>query len=191
MVKILETKKPAVRLVFLSRNKMFENGRPRAATRNLLPEHDFIELFQKSTYRVFEICAPLYAKGHSLKEIAKLTGIPYTSIQSQLVQNGVPLRNNRSVSNLEALRQGIRSGAPPVYGFRFIAGCLEKDPIEYPILLAIHQQWRSGQSATTIMHFLNGKKLKTRNQKIWKRTTVLNIINRFESGSFIPEQEKK
>jgi hypothetical protein len=163
-----------------------EVGRPRASTRNLLREHDLIELFQKSSYRVFEICAPLYAKGHSLKEIAKLTGIPYTSIQSQFVQNGVTLRNNRSGSNLEALRQGIRSGAPPVYGFRVIAARLEKDPIEYPILLAIHQQWRSGQSATTIMHFLNNKKLKTRNQKAWKRTTVLNIINRFESGSFIP-----
>jgi hypothetical protein len=102
----------------------------------------------------------------------------------------VTLRPNRHVTTSEALRQRKKSGAPPAYGYRCISGVLEKDAREYPVLLMIYQQWRSGQSATSITHYLNARSLKTRNQKVWKRTTVLNIIERFENGSLIPEQEQ-
>ena len=164
-------------------------GRPCPATRNQIVEHDFIELFQDSTSRIFEICAPLYVKGHSLKEIARTTGFPYTTIQSQLVQNGVTLRPKSSVGTTKALRHGFKSGAPPPFGYRYIASRLEKDTNEYPILIVICRQWQSKKSATVITHYLNRIGYKTRNQKIWKRTTVLNIIERFENGNFIPEEE--
>lgn len=145
--------------------------------------HDFIELFQKSKHRIFHIIQPLYSEGHSIRDIAKLTGIPATTINTVLKKNGVHLRSNRSATIKEIFQHKFRSSTPPPFGFTYIGGELEKDTREYPTLLIIHQQWRLGHTATAITHHLNRLKIKTRMQKSWSRNAIIKIIKRFEDGT--------
>ncbi len=77
---------------------IFENGRPGSGTCNLTPDHNFIGLIQNSKHRIFSIAAPLCRQGHSLNEISAMTGIPCTTLNSELKKNKVQLRTNRSVS---------------------------------------------------------------------------------------------
>lgn len=154
-------------------------------TCNYYFSHDFIELFQEDVSRIFDICSPLYEQGHSLKEISKMTGFPYTSIRDQLFKGGVTLRPNKSVSASEILRHKFKNSSPPPFGYYYLEDQLQKDPKEFPTLQAIWKQWQLGQSATAIMKYLNAKKLKTRNQKEWKRETLLNILERFENKSIV------
>jgi len=132
-----------------------------------------------------EICEPLYQSGYSLSEICAMTGFPQSTIRDQLVRAGVTLRAAKSVTFSKDLRQSFKNSASPPFGFVYLEGRLQKDAKEFPVLQIIWQQWRQGRSATDITHFLNGKKLKTRNHKEWKRTTVLNILERFENKTTV------
>lgn len=160
-------------------------GRPKPKTCKSQDYHDFIELFQKSKRRVFPVIAPLYSEGHSIRNIAKLTGIPATTINTILKKNGVHLRSNRSATVKELFQQKFRSSTPPPYGFTYIGAKLEKDTKEYPTLLIIYQQWQLGHTATAIAHHLNRLKVKTRMQKTWSRNAIIKIIKRFEDGTII------
>ncbi|MCK6597638.1 MAG: recombinase family protein [Bdellovibrionaceae bacterium] len=90
------------------------------------------------------------------------------------------LRPNKSVSAEQISRQNFKSSTPPPFGYMYLEGRLQKNPKEFPTLQIIWQQWKLGQTASTITKYLNSKKLKTRNLKEWKRQTVLNILERFE-----------
>lgn len=147
--------------------------------------HDFIELFQDFISRIFEICSPLYTQGYSLEEVSKQTGFSQTTIRNHLIKGGVTLRPNKAVRSVQVLRQNFKSSTPPPYGYMYLEGKLQKDPKEFPTLQIIWQQWKLGQTATSITEYLNSKKIKTRNQKEWERTTVLNILKRFENKTII------
>jgi len=95
------------------------------------------------------------------------------------------LRPNKSVSADQVLRQSFKSSTPPPFGYLYLEGRLQKDLKEFPVLQIIWKQWKLGQSATAITDYLNKKKFKTRNNKEWKRTTVLNILERFENKSIV------
>lgn len=152
--------------------------------------HDFIELFQKSKHRVFSIVEPLYSEGHSLNDIVKMTGIPYSTINQVLRKNGVQMRPKGSVHSKQIFQQKIKSSTPPPFGFTYIGGQLEKDAKEYPTLLVIYQQWRLGQTASAIVRHMNHKGFKTRQRKLWSRTAICNIIKRFEDGTITLKKEK-
>lgn len=153
-------------------------GRPLPSSCNFLQQHDFTEYFEKSMENIFSQTAPLYLKGHSIKEISAMTGFPYTSIRDQLVKGGMTLRINKSVSSNEVLRQSFKNSAPPPFGYCYLDGALVKDPKEYPIFQIIEKQWRLGQSPSAIARLLNDRKLKTRKGNIWKQPTIFNIVQR-------------
>ena len=153
-----------------------------------MPDHDFIELFQNSKHRIFATAAPLYQGGHSLREISTMTGIPYTTLNSELKKNKVQLRPNKSVSPAVVFQQKFKSSTAPPYGFTYMGGRLEKDAREYSTLLVIHHHWQLGQSASAISHYLNSKKLKSRSQKAWSRNVILKIIERLENKTIVIER---
>jgi hypothetical protein len=146
-----------------------------------LQQHDFTEYFEESVENIFAQTAPLYLKGHSLKEISAMTGFPYTSIRDQLAKGGVILRINKSVSSNEVLRQSFKNSAPPPFGYYYLEGALVKDPKEFPTLQMIDQLRLRGNSPTAIANRLNDKKIKTRKGNIWKQPTVYNIIQRLNN----------
>lgn len=117
-----------------------------------------------------------------------MTGIPYTTLNTELKKNKVQLRTNKSVSPSVVFQQKFKSSTPPPYGFTYIGGQLEKDAREYSNLLIIHRQWQLGQSATAIAKHLNSKKIKSRNQKNWSRNVILNIIERLEKKIIVIER---
>ena len=55
--------------------------------------HDIIRFFQKTKERIFDICAPLYEAGCSLREIEEKTGLAKSSIREALNRRGLTLRN--------------------------------------------------------------------------------------------------
>jgi hypothetical protein len=146
-----------------------------------LQQHDFAKYFEKSVENIFAQTAPLYLKGHSLKEISAMTGYAYTTIRDQLVKGGVTLRINKSVSSNEVLRQSFKNSAPPPFGYYYLDGALVKDPKEYLALQMIDQLRLRGESPTAIANRLNDKKVKTRKGNIWKQPTVYNIIQRLNN----------
>lgn len=156
-------------------------GRPHPATCKFLQQHDFTEYFEETVENIFAQTAPLYQKGHSLKEISVMTGFPYTTIRDQLVKGGVTLRINKSVSSTEVLRQPFKNSAAPPFGYYYLDGGLVKDPKEYPTLQMIDQLRRRGKSPTAIANRLNDKKVKTRKGNVWKQPTVYNIIERLKN----------
>ena len=117
-----------------------------------------------------------------------MTGIPYTTLNTELKKNKVQLRPNKSVSPSIVFQQKFKSSTPPPYGFTYIGGHLEKDAREYPNLLIIHRQWQLGQSATAIANHLNSRKLKSRSQTTWSRNVILNIIERLENKTIVIER---
>lgn len=149
-------------------------------TCNFFYNHDFIRLFENSIARIFDVCAPLYLHGHSLKEISAMTGHPYSTLRSQLVDGGLTLRSNRSVSSNSILRQGFKNSAPPPYGYCYLDGSLQKDPREYPTLKIIKQQWQLGKNPTDIARYLNGRNTKPRKGRIWKQPTIYYIVQRLQ-----------
>ena len=154
-------------------------------TCNYYQQHDFVELFQEDISRIFDVCSPLYLQGYSLTEVSNLTGFAWTTIRDQLVKGGVTLRPKKSVNSSEVLRLKFKSSTPPPFGYVYLEGQLQKDQKEFPVLKIIWNQWRFGQSATNITHYLNDKKFKTRNHSEWKRTTVINILERFENKTIV------
>lgn len=155
-----------------------KNGSPLPTTCNFYYQHDFITLFQNSLAGIFAVCAPLYLQGRSLKEISALTGFPYSTLRSQLVQGGLTLRPNKSVSSSKVLRQSFKNSAPPPYGYCYLDGRLQKDPREYPVLQIIEQQRRQGKNPTSIARYLNARQFKPRKGAAWRQPTVYNIVQR-------------
>ena len=143
--------------------------------------HDHIDLLIKTHPRVFERCGPLYEKGMSLREIAKQTGIPKTSIKEALNAAGVALRNYSSGRYPLSKRATVQKPGRPPYGYGYLDGQLAIDPREYSVVKQILDLWQSGKTFNAIAAVLNKKKIKSRNQKKWTRSVVRGIVIRHEA----------
>ena len=159
---------------------MVVNGRHPLRTCNLSQVHDFIEIQVHLISQENPELKALYEQGHSIKEIAALMSLAYTSVHRQLVKQQVSFRANKSVKFLQNQRQTFKNSAPPPYGFCYLDGRLQKDPREYPILQIIEKQRQTGRTPTEIARYLDGKKFKTRHGKPWRQAHVFNIIQRLK-----------
>ncbi len=122
-----------------------------------------------------------YKEGYSIEEIAVRMNMPYSTVRTHLVNQGVTLRKNKSVSVSEMSRQTFKNSAPPPYGFCYFEGKIQKDPREFPILQTIEKQMEQGRTPTEIAKHLSSKKLKTRHGKKWQQAHVFNIVRRIKS----------
>ncbi len=142
--------------------------------------HDFIEIRVHTISQENLELKVLYEKGRSIKEIAALMNLAYSSVHRQLAKQKVTFRANKSVKVLDIQRQTFKNSAPPPYGFCYLDGRLQKDPREYPILQIIEKQRQIGQTPTEIARYLEGKGIKTRHGKSWRQAHVFNIIQRLK-----------
>jgi hypothetical protein len=89
--------------------------------------------FPSTKDRIFGICAPLYTKGMSLREIAKQIDLPRTTIKAALNAGGLPM-----CSATEANNSNSKSSRPMkagVFGYAYLEGRPVKDPQEYKVVL--------------------------------------------------------
>ena len=154
-------------------------GRGNTFVAKPLQHHGFIEVFSKTENGIFQKCAPLYEKGHSLKQIVRLTGYPYLSLRDALIEGGVKMRdcsNSADYDFKKAKKSGSVTNNPP-YGFVYFQGKLTPNPQEYEIGLLIKSWYEKGKNPNRIATMLNERRLRTRNNKAWYRNVVLNITN--------------
>jgi lambda repressor-like predicted transcriptional regulator len=104
---------------------------------------DTIMFFPTTKDRIFEICAPLYSQGMSLREIAKQIDLPRTTIKAALNAGGLPMRATTETekSELNGTRP-MKAGAVP-YGYAYLEGRPVKEPKEYKVVLQIQSLWIS------------------------------------------------
>lgn len=71
--------------------------------------HDFIELSPRTQSRIYEICAPLYEKGLSIRDIEERTGIPKSTVRESLTESGMQLRNplNGNTQKIDRLHLSV------------------------------------------------------------------------------------
>ena len=151
--------------------------------------HDHIELSIKTHDRIYEKCAPLYEKGMSLREIARQTGIPKTTIRETLNAKGMVLRNYvRGLNTSPSRTREQKPGRPP-YGYGYLNGKLMKDPREYSVVQQILLIWSSGKSFQAITTQLNNQGTVSRNRKKWTRCVVRSIILRHKLKTEKPGEE--
>ncbi len=141
--------------------------------------HDFIRYFTRDCNYIFNIAAPLYEKGHSLTEIAQMTGFGRTTIRNHLKKREMAMRPNKCVSATELLRRPFKSSTQSPYGYCYLDGKLEKHPKEYPILQIIEQQWKMGKLVSEIVRYLNTRGFKARIGRRWGYTSVKKVVQRF------------
>lgn len=122
----------------------------------------------------------MYEKGLSVSSISDQTGYALSTIHNCLKKGGLTLRSSTKGNKQDKHRQHFKKFGPPPYGFCYLEGHLEKDPREYFVLQIIRQQWTLKKSLVDIAAYLNGKKIKTRSQKIWRPPIISKIIKRFE-----------
>lgn len=161
--------------LFIGRNG---GGGARLSTpQSALPlPHDIIRFFPKSQERIFDVSAPLYEAGYTLREIESKTGFAKSSIRKALTDGGLTLRvgNRKPTTKVKRATQA----SPPVqrYGYARLEGQLVKDPQEYKNVLQILKLWQSGKSLTAIANHLNDRKIPPRRGKRWHHETVHQII---------------
>ncbi|RYZ77623.1 MAG: hypothetical protein EOP05_01165 [Proteobacteria bacterium] len=103
-----------------------------AATCNSDQVHDFIEFSTNEFNESLPCLNALYNGGRSLKEIAALSGFPFSTIRQKLELEGVTFRASKAVSANVLLRQSFKHNSPPPFGFYYLEGRLVKDAKEYP-----------------------------------------------------------
>lgn len=158
-----------------------KDGRHLPITCNAIQLHDFIEIKVHLISNENNEFKALYEQGHSIREISNLLGFPFATIQRHLVRMGVTLRPNKPVSFLGKQSHTFKSAAPPIYGFCYLEGRLQKDPREYPILQTIEKQRQLGRTPTEIARHLNSKGFKTRHGKLWTQAHVFNIVQKLKN----------
>ena len=88
---------------------------------------DTIMFFPTTKDRIFEICAPLYSQGMSLREIAKQIDLPRTTIKAALNAGGLPMRSATEANNNDSKSsRPMKAGAVP-YGYAYLEGQGESD----------------------------------------------------------------
>ncbi|MBI2027463.1 MAG: hypothetical protein HYS98_06650 [Deltaproteobacteria bacterium] len=140
--------------------------------------HDFIDVFIKSKTRIFGLCASLYEKGLSLREVAAHTRIPKTTIRETLIEMGMSLRNFSNGGHFKDFHTSPKRPGVTPYGYAWLEGKLVVDPREYKRVLEILQLWQSGKNYSAIVKHLNGQNLPTRFGKSWTQSVVRPIIGR-------------
>lgn len=142
--------------------------------------HDIINFIPTSKDNIYEICMPLYDKGCNLKQIAKLTGYPRTSIRSALLKHNVELRIfNHATLKVNQTPKNGNLGASP-YGYCYHNGRLNFDQREQRIVIAVYALWKKGMTLKAIKNHLHDKKIFTRFNKKWTQTLLEKIIKRHE-----------
>jgi len=141
---------------------------------------DTIMFFPTTKDRIFEICAPLYTQGMSLREIAKQIDLPRTTIKAALNAGGLPMRSATEANNNDSKgSRPMKAGALP-YGYAYLEGRPVKEPREYKVVLQIQNLWQSGKGYSAIASILNDQKLLTRGGKRWAKGILSRIIKRHE-----------
>ncbi len=142
---------------------------------------DTIIFFPTTKDRIFEICAPLYTQGMSLREIAKQIDLPRSTIKAALNAGGLPMRSATEANNNDSNgSRPMKAGAVP-YGYAYLEGRPVKDPKEYKVVLQIQNLWQSGKGCSAIASTLNDQKLLTRGGKRWAKGIISRIIKRNEN----------
>lgn len=142
--------------------------------------HDIIKFFPKTKDRIFDVCAPLYKAGCSLREIEEKTGFAKSSIREALNRRGLPLRN-ASKAKASNTKQPVRVRSPILpYGFAWLEGKLVKDPREYKTVLKVIGLWQAGKSFSAIACALNDQRVPTRNGKKWFHSSIGAIVKRHQ-----------
>jgi hypothetical protein len=146
------------------------------------PKHqDTIMFFPTTKDRIFEICAPLYTQGMSLREIAKQIDLPRSTIKAALNAGGLPMRATTETKKNEPNgSRPMKAGAVP-YGYAYLEGRPVKEPKEYKVVLQIQSLWQSGKGCSAIANTLNDQKIITRGGKRWAKGIISRIIKRYEN----------
>lgn len=140
--------------------------------------HDIIPVFENSTKRIMKEAAPLYAKGMSVRQVERSTGIPKTSLLKVFRKAKIVIRSHQNLPKFTLEKYiGGRPGFAP-YGYTMFEGRLTKDPREWSTVQLILVGWRSGKSAQAIAEELNGKCVPTRLGKKWHAPTIREILKR-------------
>ncbi len=143
--------------------------------------HDFIEFSIHVICRKNADFKVLYEQGYSIQEIADRFGFSFSTVRGHLLRLDVPFRPNKSVSFLGNQRQTFKSAAPPIYGYCYLEGRLQKNPHEYPILQIIEKQRQLSRTPTEIARYLRGKGVKTRHGKNWTQAHVFNVVKKLKN----------
>lgn len=163
---------------------VFVNGgvkpKPDAQITVTADHHDTIGFFPKTKERIFEVCAPLYAAGCSLREIQEQTGFAKTSIRESLRSHGYTLRNSVSSPHLLGPKTVVRRSPVLPYGYDWLNGQLILDPREYRVVQKILNLWKAGESSQSIAKILNKRLIAPRNSKTWSRGVVASIVKRHQ-----------
>lgn len=147
--------------------------------------HDFIEFPLHLIPNVLAVTSPLYKQGLSLSEIADRTGIPKTTIRTELVRGGISLRPTRQDIRVQGWRKPGKGNVKPPYGFCFLEGLIVRHPKEYLVLHQIHSRWKAGQPLNSIATWLNGKRTPSPMNKRWSWNSVDNIVKRFKNKTIV------
>ncbi len=141
---------------------------------------DTIMFFPTTKDRIFEICAPLYSQGMSLREISRQIDLPRTTIKAALNGGGLPMRSATEANNSDSKgSRNMKAGAVP-YGYAYLEGRPVKEPKEYKVILQIQNLWQSGKGCSAIASTLNDQNILTRGGKRWAKGIVSRIIKRYE-----------
>jgi len=152
--------------------------------------HVIIDLPICQTHCIIDEFIELYEKGLSIRDIAKQTGKPKSTVQKKLTQAGIELRPKVTLPTGAARREKRNGGARPYFGFCFFQGRVVPDPREYPTLLRIHALWKAGRKPMSITNDLNSKKMLARGGSTWLRGSVGRIIERFENAKITIKGDK-
>lgn len=147
--------------------------------------HDFIQLTFSNSTAFDPKVVDLYKKGNSLRDIEKLIGLSKSKVRSALIRNEIPLRPLLGENNRTSQRTAGKKNTKPPYGFAYLDGVVVRHPKEYPILLTIIRQWKSGQSLNSIAVQLNGKRVPSPMGKTWSWNSIDNIIKRIKTGHLV------
>lgn len=142
--------------------------------------HDIIRFSAKTKEHIFEVCAPLYEAGCSLREIEEKTGFAKTSIREALTSRGLTMRAVHERTSKEGGKASRPRSSIQPYGYTRLDGKLVKEPAEYRVIQKILTLWRSGKSFTSIAKHLNVQKIPTRQGRRWHQATVGKIVRRPE-----------
>lgn len=119
---------------------------------------------------------PKYESGHSLLEIARMTGVPRTSLRDILIRAGISLKSACKGNKVQEKRGSgqVRWNSP--YGFKYERGRLVPHPQEFETLRLILRWSKEEQSFEDISKKLNAQKLRPSSASLWTRFNVRQII---------------
>ena len=111
---------------------------------------NFIPLVFPNYDQHLDKVAELYKNGNSLRGISILVDLSKTKVRDIVLKAGIPLRPKRNEK--AKLVVGVRGkrNIKPSYRYWFLDGVAHQHPKEYPIVLEIIEQWKSGQSMNSI-----------------------------------------